>query len=120
MDFISVIQFLYPESSMAALGIAGPVAPLTRFALMNAASLMAGWTLLLLWVNHRPVERRGVILLTVPIALGIAGSFWYLLVVGILPAAAMSVLAAPILTAAVFAAAYLAAVKISKTNTQTA
>ena len=35
-------------------------------------SLMAGWTLLLLWAVRRPVERRGVILLTAfPVVFGL-------------------------------------------------
>ncbi len=39
------------------------------------ASLMLGWTLLLVWGSRRPVERRGVILLTVvPVLVGLLGS----------------------------------------------
>ena len=41
------------------------------------ASLMLGWTFLLLWADRRPVERRGVLLLTafpVLVGLGITGS----------------------------------------------
>ena len=35
-------------------------------------SLMAGWTLLLLWAVRRPVERRGVIILTAfPVVFGL-------------------------------------------------
>lgn len=40
------------------------------------ASLMLGWTFLLLWADRRPVERRGVLLLTafpVLVGLGITG-----------------------------------------------
>ena len=41
------------------------------------ASLMLGWTFLLLWADRRPVKRRGVLLLTafpVLVGLGITGS----------------------------------------------
>ena len=37
-----------------------------------AASLMWGWTFLLFWANQKPVERRGVLLLTVfPVLAGL-------------------------------------------------
>jgi hypothetical protein len=37
-----------------------------------AASLMLGWTLLLLWGGRKPVERRGVLLLTLfPVLFGL-------------------------------------------------
>lgn len=41
------------------------------------ASLMLGWTCLLLWADRKPVERRGVLLLTacpVLVGMGITGS----------------------------------------------
>jgi len=38
----------------------------------TAAELMWGWTLLLLWAVRKPVERRGVLLLTVfPVVVGL-------------------------------------------------
>jgi hypothetical protein len=43
-----------------------------RYAMAIAASLMAGWTLLLLWGMGSPLERRGILLLTVfPVITGI-------------------------------------------------
>jgi hypothetical protein len=43
----------------------------TRLTMGIGGSLMAGWTLLLLWAVRRPVERRVVILLTAyPVVLG--------------------------------------------------
>jgi hypothetical protein len=43
-----------------------------RYAMGMGASLMAGWTVLLLWANRRPVERRDVLLITiVPVVLGL-------------------------------------------------
>ena len=35
-----------------------------RYALGMAASLMLGWTFLLIWADRKPVERKGVHLLT--------------------------------------------------------
>jgi hypothetical protein len=41
----------------------------------QAAALMWGWTLLLLWADRRPLERRGVLALTVfPVLLPLAGT----------------------------------------------
>ncbi len=43
-----------------------------RYAMGIGASLMAGWTLLLLWGAFCPIERRGLLLLTVfPVIAGI-------------------------------------------------
>jgi hypothetical protein len=43
-----------------------------RYAMSIGASLMAGWTLLLLWGTFNPIERRGLLLLTVfPVISGI-------------------------------------------------
>jgi|SRR5215467_5316794 len=42
------------------------------FAMGMGASLMIGWTVLLLWASRKPIERRGVLLLTVfPVVLGL-------------------------------------------------
>jgi hypothetical protein len=47
-----------------------------RYAMAIAASLMAGWTLLLLWGICSPMERRGILLLTVfPVITGIVFAF---------------------------------------------
>lgn len=46
-----------------------------RYAMGIAASLMAGWTLLLLWAALEPLERRGILPLTVfPVITGIVGA----------------------------------------------
>jgi hypothetical protein len=43
-----------------------------RYAMALGASLMAGWTLLLIWADRKPVERRGVLLITVfPVVVGV-------------------------------------------------
>ena len=49
--------------------------PAYRFAMGIAAALMAGWTLLLLWAALDPLERRGILLLTVfPVIAGIVAA----------------------------------------------
>ena len=49
-----------------------------KYAMMVGASLMLGWTVLLIWADRKPVERKGVIMITViPVVIGLilAGSF---------------------------------------------
>lgn len=44
-----------------------------NFALGIASALMFGWTLLLIWADRKPLERRGILLLTTfPVIFGIA------------------------------------------------
>lgn len=49
-----------------------------KYAMMVGASLMLGWTVLLIWADRKPVERKGVIMITViPVVVGLilAGVF---------------------------------------------
>jgi hypothetical protein len=58
-----------------------------RYAMGVGASLMLGWTLLLVWADRKPVERRGVLLLTVfPVILCLNLATIFLLVYEIIPA----------------------------------
>ena len=55
-----------------------------------AASLMFGWTLLLLWGYQKPAERKGVLLITIfPVLTGLLATAAYHLAVGTLPLARM-------------------------------
>lgn len=43
-----------------------------NYALGIGASLMFGWTILLLWADRKPVERKGILLITViPVIIGL-------------------------------------------------
>jgi hypothetical protein len=58
----------------------------TRSVLGMGAPLMIGWAVLLLWANLKPVERKGVLLITVfPVLAGLAVTALYGLVSGYLP-----------------------------------
>lgn len=59
------------------------------YAMLMGASLMLGWTLLLIWAYRRPIERRGVALLTIIVILGIAGANINAVVSGLIPASRM-------------------------------
>jgi hypothetical protein len=62
-DGIGAYRMLFPK---IAYGIE------YRYALGLGASLMLGWTFLLIWADKKPLERKGVLLLTAfPVILGI-------------------------------------------------
>jgi hypothetical protein len=72
-DAVSAIIMLFPKLGGAMYGISdfNPGYEY-RYAMGLGASLMLGWTFLLIWADRRPIERRGVLLLTVfPVLLGI-------------------------------------------------
>ncbi|MCK5097366.1 MAG: hypothetical protein KAR45_04645, partial [Desulfobacteraceae bacterium] len=49
-----------------------------KYAMGVAASLMAGWTILLIWADRKPVDRKGVLLITVfPVLLGLIAAGIY-------------------------------------------
>ena len=72
-DAISAIVMLLPTLGGSMYGISdfNPGYEY-RYAMVLGASLMIGWTFLLIWADRRPVERRGVLLLTVfPVLFGL-------------------------------------------------
>ncbi len=69
-DALALIPMLVPPATKVMWGVDNGGA--FRFAAMSAASLMLGWTALLLWGLKRPVERRGTIALTVLVVYGLA------------------------------------------------
>ena len=78
-----------------------------RFAMGYGASLMLGWTALLVWASRRPLERRFVAALTVLVIYGLVATEIAAVVAGHMPAARMVptwVLQAALLT--LFATAY--------------
>jgi hypothetical protein len=62
-DGVATLRMLFPK---IAYGVE------YRYALGLGASLMLGWTFLLVWADRKPLERKGVLLLTVfPVITGI-------------------------------------------------
>jgi hypothetical protein len=62
-DGVATVRMLFPRPAYGTE---------YRYALGLAASLMMGWTFLLLWADRRPLERKGVVLLTAfPVVAGL-------------------------------------------------
>ncbi len=59
-DFINFLQYIFPQSMLVnTFGIAEPITPFMRFIFIQAAALMAAWTMLLVWAERDPIQRRG-------------------------------------------------------------
>lgn len=72
-DGLTLFPMLFPSLGRKMFGIAGfSLGADYRYAMNLGASLMLGWTLLLFWAARRPVERAGVLLLTVVVVIGLA------------------------------------------------
>jgi hypothetical protein len=69
-DAVAVLPLVVPELARLLWGFAEPSGS-TRFAMGYAASLMLGWTALLVWAYQRPMERRFVAALTVIVIYGL-------------------------------------------------
>ncbi len=84
LDGLWVIPMLFPEIGLSIYGITDmEITGGLRYALAVGAALMAGWTVLLIWADRKPVERRGIILLTVvPVIAGLRLSEIYLFTYG--------------------------------------
>ena len=72
-DGIVGVLMFFPELGRAAYGDPNfePSADY-RYAMRFGASLMLGWTVLLLWADRKPVERRGVLPITLFVIAGLA------------------------------------------------
>ncbi len=72
-DALALIPMLFPPMARLLWGfddVSGPY----RFAMGYGASLMAAWTILLVWAYRRPLERRFVAALTVFIIYGLVAT----------------------------------------------
>ncbi len=69
-DALALIPMLVPGVASLLWGFSDPSGAY-RFAMGYGASLMLGWTVLLLWAYQRPIERRFVAALTVLVICGL-------------------------------------------------
>jgi hypothetical protein len=91
-DGAMIVPLLLPRVAAAMFGIEAfaPGADY-RYATAVGAALMAGWTALLVWGVLRPVERRGVLLLTAcPVVFGLIAAGAYAVGSGLVGLPAMA------------------------------
>jgi len=87
-DLVVGIAMVYPKFLAQVLRLEEPPSAIeTRCALGMGASLMFGWTALLIWADRKPLERKGVLVLTVPVILGLAYTALYGFLGGYIPLA---------------------------------
>jgi len=79
LDFLTIIPMLNAKVGAAMFGIANfNPGNDYRYAMGVGASLMLGWTFLLIWADRKPLERKGVLILTIcPVMLGLIASGTY-------------------------------------------
>ena len=119
VDLLAFLEMLFPGALQAALGETGPEINMEfRLALAFGAPLMIGWTVLLLWADRKPMERRGVLAITLcPVLVG-------LLIRGLVGAAsgvftgstAVAAIAVPIALMTLFSYSLLRARKASRNS----
>ena len=86
VDAVAGILMLFPEAGRAFYGVTDFEATADyRYAMRFGASLMCGWTLLLLWADRKPLERRGVLPITVFVIAGLAWAGAYAVSAGLIP-----------------------------------
>ncbi len=69
-DALAILPMLVPPLAALLWGF-DDVSDAYRFAMGYGASLMLGWTVLLLWASQKPLERRFVAALTVLVIYGL-------------------------------------------------
>ncbi|HEY9204442.1 MAG TPA: hypothetical protein VIO58_00860 [Candidatus Methanoperedens sp.] len=72
-DFMAAVPLIFPEAAKQMFGLSSINADNGYLYVSRiGASLMLGWALLLLWGSFKPIERKGILLLTVfPVLTGL-------------------------------------------------
>jgi hypothetical protein len=78
-DGLVIVPMMSVTAARALLGIPGFSPGVDyRYAMALGASLMAGWTVLLIWADRKPIERRGVLAITLfPVLTGLIAADVY-------------------------------------------
>lgn len=86
-DFILAVAMVYPPLMARMLKLdEAPTSLDARLGLLMGASLMFGWTVLLIWGDRKPVERKGILLITIfPVIFGLALTTFYGFLEGYIP-----------------------------------
>ncbi len=91
VDLAAAAQMLHPPLFAWGMGLSGFDPGIEyRYAMAMGASLMLGWTAILLWADRQPLARSGVLPLTVfPVIAGIVADEVWGVRSGFLPVAAV-------------------------------
>ena len=76
MDALAGIEmlcsaFLGSMSPFTGLGLSIEGGPEYRYAMAIAGTFMLVWTFLLIWADRKPIERRGLLAILIPVLIGI-------------------------------------------------
>lgn len=73
LDGFIIIPMLFPNIGSIMFGLTGFNPGVEyKYAMATGASLMLGWTFLLIWGYIKPIERQGIIMITVfPVLIGL-------------------------------------------------
>ena len=80
-DGVAVIPMTFPQIACIFWGFSN-FTGIYHFAMGYGASLMAGWTLLLIWASKKPLERRFVAFLTIVVIVGLVTTEVYAVLSG--------------------------------------
>ena len=82
-DAVSAILMLLPNLFLRVMNFNLTPGRSFAFGLSYGAPLMIGWTILLIWADRNPLERKGTLLLTLPIIVGYIAIELYAISTGI-------------------------------------
>ncbi len=85
LDGLMVIPMLFPGIGGYIFGISNfNPGPEYRYAMYLGTALMAGWTAILIWADRKPLERKGILLITIfPVVIGIMAAGVYGVISGL-------------------------------------
>lgn len=72
-DAIETIRMTFPKLFVSTTGIELTPDIGLRFGLLYGMPVMLGWTILLLWADRKPLERRGILLCLLPVVIAAVG-----------------------------------------------
>jgi hypothetical protein len=84
IDGFVAVQLLLPDFWVNFNGLTTAPTATLNYALGVASALMWGWTALLIWADRKPLERKGILLLTTfPVVFGLAANNVYIAISGV-------------------------------------
>lgn len=70
VDGLAAVQMLFPKLYTLTSGADFAPNAEVGYAMRLGVPLMAGWAAILIWADRRPVERKGVLLIVIPVVVG--------------------------------------------------